>query len=119
MLASDQTESVPAADSTLQPASAPISAATDQQRAQEEWLAMRHVRKLGRFYRQLVLYVTIITVLVVINAFTQRHYWWVVWPAFGWGLGLLFQANALFRWVPCLGADWERRQVEKRLSRPL
>ena len=42
MLASDQTESVPAADSTLQPASAPISAATDQQRAQEEWLAMRH-----------------------------------------------------------------------------
>ena len=119
MLASDQTESVPAADSTLQPASAPISAATDQQRAQEEWLAMRHVRKLGRFYRQLVLYVTIITVLVVINAFTQRHYWWVVWPAFGWGLALLLQANRLFQWVPFLGPDWERRQVEKRLKRSL
>ena len=90
-----------------------------QQRAQEEWMAMRHVRKLSRFYRQLALYVLIIGMLTVINASTQRHYWWVVWPAFGWGLGLLFQANALFQWVPFLGADWERRQVEKRLNRPL
>ena len=119
MHASEQTTGIPDVDSTLPPAPTTITAASDQQRAQEEWLAMRHVRKLGRFYRQLVLYVTIITVLVVINAFTQRHYWWVVWPAFGWGLALLLQANRLFQWVPFLGSDWERRQVEKRLKRSL
>ncbi|MFG5778507.1 2TM domain-containing protein [Comamonas sp. J-3] len=94
-------------------------AASDQQRQQEEWLAMRHVRKLRRFYRQLALYALIISLLAIINASTQRHYWWFVWPALGWGLGLLMQANALFDWFPWLGADWERKQVEKRLNRPL
>ena len=119
MHASEQTTGIPDVDSTLPPAPTTITAASDQQRAQEEWLAMRHVRKLGRFYRQLMLYVAIIAMLAVINAFTQRDYWWVVWPAFGWGLALLLQANRLFQWVPFLGSDWERRQVEKRLNRPL
>lgn len=97
----------------------PLIATADQQRTQEEWLAMRHVRKLRRFYRQLFLYVLIMGMLALINALTQRHYWWFVWPALGWGIGLLVQANFLFEWFPFLGADWERRQVEKRLNRPL
>lgn len=33
-------------------------------------------------------YVIVIGFLFVINALTDRDYWWVVWPALGWGLAI-------------------------------
>ena len=36
----------------------------------------------------LVIYAIVIGFLFVINALTNRDYWWVVWPALGWGLAI-------------------------------
>lgn len=99
--------------------SLPPSAPPLDTRSHEELLAMRHVEKLRRFYRGVALYVVVITGLTVLNALTRPHHWWVVWPALGWGIGLLARAATTFDWLPFFGAEWERRQIEKRLGRPL
>ena len=43
----------------------------------------------------------------------------VIGPALGWGMGLALHGLRIFDKIPFLGADWERRQVEKRLGRKL
>ena len=40
------------------------------------------------YRRSVVIYAIVIGFLFVINALTNRDYWWVVWPALGWGLAI-------------------------------
>jgi transcriptional regulator with XRE-family HTH domain len=85
----------------------------------EEILALKHVRKLKGFYIHLAQYVMVMSALLVINLITRPQHVWVVWPALGWGIGILFHALRVFeRWSP-FGAQWEKAQVEKRLGRKL
>ena len=85
----------------------------------EEMLAFNHVRKLKGFYIHLAQYVLIIPMLFAINLWTGTHYIWAIYPALGWGLGLLFHALVVFERFSPFGADWEKQQVEKRLGRKL
>ena len=80
---------------------------------------MRQVRRVRGFYLHLCQFVLVIGLLAAINLYTAPHRLWFFWPALGWGAGLLIHALRVFEWLPFLGADWERRQVEKRLGRPL
>ncbi len=84
-----------------------------------ELLAFRQVRKLRGFYMHLMQYVVVVGALAVFNVWQTPHYLWVLWVAFGWGIGVLSHAMAIFQWLPFFGADWEKREVEKRLGRPL
>lgn len=54
-----------------------------------------------RFFAHLANYATIIPLLFGINAFTSPDYWWALWPAMGWGVGLASHAIAVF----ILGTD--------------
>lgn len=85
----------------------------------EEQLAFAHVRRIKRFYVHLAIYVIVITTLFAINLSSPSGRVWAVWPALGWGLALLVRASSVFELFPFMGADWERRQVEKRLGRTL
>lgn len=87
--------------------------------SQQEQLALLEVRKLKGFYLHLAQYVVVIAALCAINLLTTPHRLWFYWPALGWGIGILAHAAAIFSWLPFLGVDWEKRQVEKRLGRPL
>lgn len=91
----------------------------DMRQDAEEFKVFRHVRRIKKFYMQLMTYVAVIGFLAAINLLTAPHQIWFVWPAFGWGLALAIQAISLFDILPFFGADWEKRQVEKRLGRPL
>lgn len=85
----------------------------------DEALALAHVRKVKSFYLHLAQYVVVIAALAVLNLFTSPHYWWVVWPALGWGIGIASHGLRVFDKVPFLNGDWERRQAEKYLGRKL
>ena len=87
--------------------------------SQQEQLALLEVRKLKGFYLHLAQYVVVIAALCAINLLTTPHRLWFYWPALGWGIGILAHAATIFGWLPFLGVDWEKRQVEKRLGRPL
>ena len=85
----------------------------------EEQLAFAKVRRIKGFYIHLAQYIIIICALAVINLVTYPSRLWFVWPAIGWGIGIAVHAAATFGFVPFFGADWERKQVEKQLGRPL
>ena len=54
-----------------------------------------------------------------INWLTHPGNWWVLWVALVWGCILLIRTIKTIGWIPFLGPQWERRQVEKRLGRKL
>jgi transcriptional regulator with XRE-family HTH domain len=85
----------------------------------EEALALAHVRNIKCFYRRLAWFVLIIAALVAINVFLTPGYPWVAWVALGWGVIVALHWVKAFGLNPFLGADWERRQVEKMLGRRL
>lgn len=89
----------------------------------DEALILAQVRRIRGFYGHLARYAVIVAGLAIVGAI--RHawhgstFWWVLWVAGGWGLGLIAHGLRAFELLPFLGADWERRQVEKRLERSL
>ena len=85
----------------------------------EEQLAFIQVRKLKAFYIHLARYMVVCAILTAVNVFASPHRWWVQWVILGWGLGLLLHGLRVSGRVDALGADWEKRQVEKRLRRKL
>jgi hypothetical protein len=77
------------------------------------------VRKIRGFYAHLAQYVIIISGLAIFNFIKSPNHIWVMWPALGWGLGILFHGMRVFGTMPFMNADWEKRQVEKYLGRKL
>jgi transcriptional regulator with XRE-family HTH domain len=115
---SDAPHPAPAHD----PSSAPPPVAIDARGASlpsDETLVLAQVRRIRGFYGHLAQYLLVMTGLVVINAIWSPRFWWAPIVAVSWGAGLLGHALRAFDWWPFLGADWERRQVEKRLKRSL
>jgi len=75
--------------------------------------AKERVNAIKKFYTSLMFYVIFISVLAALNYYTDR--WrnpWFLWAAFGWGIGLCFQAVKIFR-NPFFGKDWEERKLKE------
>lgn len=85
----------------------------------DEAIAFAHVRKLKGFYGHATIYALVIAFLCAVNLLSSPHYFWAIWPALGWGLGLSYHGLRTFDLIPWLSADWERRAVERRLGRRL
>ncbi len=85
----------------------------------EEALAFAQVRKLKGFYIHLAQYLIVVSALLVINLWTRPQHLWVLWVAFGWGIGVLFHGLRVFERFSPFGADWEKKEVEKRLGRKI
>lgn len=107
-----------------------LSQLTDQKEAEmpnyvashteaEEAIAFAKVRRIKKFYLNLIQYVVVLCVLTVINLLTNPGYFWVIWPALGWGIALASHALKTFELIPFLNADWEKKQVENHLGRKL
>ena len=85
----------------------------------DEALAMRQIQRIKAFYLHVIRYVLVMLVLAAINLIAAPHKLWFIWPAMGWGAGLLGHALSTFELLPFFGAEWEKREIEKRLGRPL
>lgn len=64
----------------------------EMEAAKSEWLR-RHRQE---FFGHLRAYLIVIFMLMVINLMTSRGYFWFVWPALGWGIGIAFHASDTF-----------------------
>ena len=76
--------------------------------------AKRRVAEIKSFYTSLVSFVVFITALAVLNYYVNgfRNPWFL-WAAFGWGIGLLFQARKAFNWFPFFGKEWENKKMRE------
>ncbi|KJF83079.1 helix-turn-helix domain-containing protein [Photobacterium angustum] len=86
---------------------------------EDEKQAINYVKGIKGFYSNLTTYILVISALFVINYFTSPGYWWAVWPALGWGIGIVSHALSAFEVLNIFGPEWEKKQVEKRLGRKL
>lgn len=84
---------------------------------EEEREALAYVRDIKGFYSHLVVYLVSVVAMVVAGLVFESGYPWYIWPALGWGMGVVAHGLAVFEVFFLFGADWERRQVEKRLRR--
>ncbi len=83
----------------------------------EERDAIRHVRNVRVFYPHLIVYVCTMPFLFTLNLMTGPDYIWAVWPLSGWGILVLAHAVIVFGVLPMFDQNWEKQQIEKRLSR--
>lgn len=85
----------------------------------EEQEAIEYVRDIKSFYGHLIVYVIVTIGLTILNLVSNSSSLWFIWPALGWGIGVLAHAASTFEWFNPLGTNWEKRQIEKRLGRKL
>lgn len=83
----------------------------------EEEKVITYVRDIKGFYSHLIKYVIVIFCLLIINMINSPDYYWVIWPALGWGVGVLFHGLNVFEFFDFLSPKWEKRQIEKRLRK--
>lgn len=82
----------------------------------EEERARRHVRRLREFYVHALMYVVVMAGIVLLNWIISPTFWWVVFPAIGWGIGLAAHGISVFFEDSVLGTSWEERKTRELLQ---
>lgn len=75
--------------------------------------AQKKVEAIKGFYGNLSSYVIIITGLAIVNLLTSSRHLWFIYPAVGWGIGVLFHGMSVFNYNFFLGKDWEEKKIRK------
>ena len=77
--------------------------------------AKKRAADLAGYWSHLSAFVIIIGVLVLVNLITWGGYFWAIWPAMGWGIGLLF--HTLNTFGPKMDTDWQERKAREFVAR--
>lgn len=77
----------------------------------------RRVSEIKEFYVHLIVYVGVIALLFVIDLFADGNpnYWWVYWPALGWGIAIVLHAARVFGSFK--GGGWEERKIKEMMDK--
>jgi transcriptional regulator with XRE-family HTH domain len=85
----------------------------------EETRIIEHVQDIKGFYSHLINYAVVVLGLFLLNFLVSPGYYWAWWAALGWGIGVVSHGLSVFEVYSFFGADWEKKQIEKRLGRKL
>lgn len=86
----------------------------DLDRENKYYRAKTRVETIKKFYLSLASYVVFIGFLAALNYYiNQWQYAWFLWAAFGWGIGLVFQAVKVFGVNAFFGSNWEERKIKE------
>ncbi|MEZ4779119.1 MAG: 2TM domain-containing protein [Flavobacteriaceae bacterium] len=95
-----------------------MSLNTNESRENRYLRAKERVAEMKKFYTGLVFYVIFISFLGWFNYYTnQWRYMWFLWAAFGWGIGIVFQAAKAFNWTPFMNKDWEEKKIKELMDK--
>ncbi|THB73881.1 MAG: helix-turn-helix domain-containing protein [Gammaproteobacteria bacterium] len=84
--------------------------------SEQETETLQYVKDIRGFYSHVIKYVVIMTILLAINLLTTPGKLWVIWPALGWGIGLIMHASSVYEIFNFFGPKWERKQFKKRMK---
>lgn len=79
-------------------------------------LAKERVDRIKGFYGNLLAYCLVIPALAFLN-YRTTPFAWVLFPAVGWGFGLLMHGLDAYGLNPILGKNWEARKIRELMSR--
>jgi XRE family transcriptional regulator, regulator of sulfur utilization len=82
----------------------------------DEENAIQYVKGIKEFYSHLFMYLVFVTVFGF--AFGFKHPL-IFWGSIGWGIGLVVHGLNVFEVINIFRPNWEKKQIEKRLGRPL
>ncbi|PIB28331.1 histidine kinase [Maribacter sp. 4U21] len=86
----------------------------DRNREDKYFRARERVDQIKKFYSSLLSYIIFIALLGGLNYWIDEwRYPWFLCAAFGWGIGLVFQAVKAFGFNPFFGKDWENRKIKE------
>ena len=79
--------------------------------------AEERVDKKIKFYRNLQAYLAVNALLAVINWLFTPQFWWVMFPVFFWGLGVLKDVLVAFVFVDMFSEDYRQRKIEEEMAK--
>lgn len=82
---------------------------TDEQRRQA--LARIHAKR--SFWWHLGAYILGNAALIAIWSFTSGGYFWPIWPALGWGIGLVFHGLGVFLGMRPITEEQIQREIDR------
>lgn len=77
--------------------------------------AKKKVKALRSFYNSLIAYCIVIPLLVWVN-YNTSNFPWVIFPAVGWGIGLIAKWSCINGYNPILGKAWEERKIKELMN---
>ena len=93
-----------------------ISTASERQQDYIEdkryFRAKERVKKVKEFYSNLTSYLIVIPILIFIN-YRTTEFPWAIFPAMGWGFGVLAHYLEATGRTPFLGKNWEERKINE------
>jgi Histidine kinase/2TM domain len=79
--------------------------------------AQKKVEDIKGFYGNLMSYIIVITGLAILNIFTSPEHLWFLYPAIGWGIGVVIHFCSVYSYIPFLGRDWEERKLNELMEK--
>jgi hypothetical protein len=74
--------------------------------------AKEKVEKIKGFYSNLTSYLIVLPILVYVN-FRTSDFPWVIFPALGWGFGVVVHGLEAYGYNPFMGKNWEERKIRE------
>lgn len=74
--------------------------------------AKEKVEKIKGFYSNLTSYLIVLPILAYIN-FRSSDFPWVIFPALGWGFGVVAHGMEAYGYNPFMGKNWEERKIRE------
>jgi transcriptional regulator with XRE-family HTH domain len=92
---------------------------TNTNLSDKEIEVIEHVKDIKDFYSHLINYGIVVGGFFILNLLTSPDYIWAWWIAMGWGIGVVSHALSVYEITSFFGAEWEKKQIEKRLNKKL
>ena len=77
----------------------------------------KKVEEIKGFYGNFISYIVVITGLAIMNLVTTPDYWWFLYPAGGWGIGVLLHWMKVYNRIPFFGKDWEEKKIRELMEK--
>ena len=69
-----------------------------------------------KFYKSFIIYITVNAFLAIINAICTPQFWWVLFPAFFWGVGVFAKFLNAFIIVDKFDtAEYRERKIQEEM----
>jgi hypothetical protein len=80
-------------------------------------IAAERVDRKIKFYRNFACYIIVNAFLVLLNALYTPEFWWVIFPVFFWGIGVIKDFLKAFVFENCYTEKYRERKIAEEMEK--